>query len=56
MFIHYKCGGNLIPIPDPFWFRRGRPPNRDNYFVRCDRCRLPGMVCEPPLDTEHLSV
>ena len=48
--IHYKCGGNLIPIPDP-----GGVDSTE--FARCDRCRLSGMVCDPPsLDTEQVSV
>ncbi len=56
MFTHYKCGGNLIPIPDPPWFYRGDPFTLGVQFARCDRCHLPGMMCDPPLDTEQVSV
>ena len=54
---HYKCGGNLIPIPDPLWFTHRLGPNALSEFVKCDRCHLAGIVCDPPsLDIEQVSV
>ncbi len=55
--IHYKCGGNLVPIPDPSWLYYRGGPNALMEFARCDRCGLPGVMCDPPsLDTEQVSV
>jgi len=47
MFTHYKCGGALIPIPDP-WYVYREGPDATIEFVRCDRCNLPGIMCDPP--------
>ncbi len=56
MFTHYKCGGNLVEIPDPPWFLR--PPGHLSFivFAKCDRCGLCGEVMSLPLDTEQVSV
>ncbi len=58
MFIHYKCGGNLIKIPDPPWFLRPQGHLTNIVLARCDRCGLPGEIVwsPPPLDTEQVSV
>lgn len=55
-FTHYRCGGNLVEIPDPSWFIRVRGYLTNIVFAQCDLCGLPGELLPFPLDTEHLSV